>query len=69
MKRFSKIFSSVDAVCHICGTPLGTPNDRKIGDNYYCADDYEREKEKHLNRRKKRENQKVRDFLGEYDGS
>lgn len=54
------LFNKVDTVCYICGTPLTSPNDRCIGDKFYCADDYQRELEKVRNKEKLRANERFR---------
>lgn len=36
-----EVFKHTEANCKICGTP--TNGKRKIGNDYYCADDFERE--------------------------
>jgi len=63
MSRLDEVFRKVDTVCCVCGTPLTSPNDRHLGDKYYCLDDYERELEKPINRIKKRENKKAQKFF------
>lgn len=68
MSDFNEVFSKVDTVCVVCGTPLGGPNDRCIGGDFYCADDYTRKLEENRTARKLNNNKKFSKIFKGFGG-
>ncbi len=61
MARLKKAFEMLQDVCVECGTPTDGRN--LIGDKDYCSDDYTREKEKLVDRKKLRRTEDAKRLL------
>ena len=61
MTSLKRVFDLVQSVCIKCGTP--THGEFTIGSKEYCGDDYQKEKEKTVDRRKLRLTEEAKKLL------